>query len=126
MESGSAIPSLKHCQVVHQTRQRVRILAPRLRKEPERAYLYEILLRKHPAIRHVQLTADIGSVSVWANPNKLPKQKLLALLDAVLGNLGNASPFQNTAIPQEADTSPARDYHLAVDGMTCASCALLI
>ncbi len=120
-------PALKHCQVVHQTQRRVRIVAPSLRKEPERAYLYEILLRKHPAVRHIRLTADIGSVAVWFNPQTLPKPKLFALLDAVLGNIGTASPFQKAQAIEDADPNqPERDFNLAVDGMTCASCALLI
>ncbi len=125
METGTTLPSLKNCQVVHQTRHRVRIIAPSLRKATERSYLYEILLRKHPAIRHVELSVEIGSVAVWFNPGLLPKAKLFAVLDAVLGNLGNASPFQKPANEQNTD-QPERDYNLAVEGMTCASCALLI
>jgi Cu+-exporting ATPase len=123
MESGT-LP-LKHCEIVHQTQRRVRLLAPSLRKEPERAYLYEILLRKHPAIRHIRLVSDIGSVAVWFNPDALPRPKLFALLDAVLGNLGTASPFQKKAEAIDGD-QPERDFNLAVEGMTCASCALLI
>jgi Cu+-exporting ATPase len=120
----TALP-LKNCQVVHQTQRRVRIIAPSLRKEPERAYLYEILLRKHPAIRLVELSPALGSVAVWFNPQQLPKSKLFALLDAVLGNIGTATLFQKS---QRIDDSnqPERDFNLAVDGMTCASCALLI
>lgn len=125
METGPAQLALSHCHVVHQTRQRVRIIAPSLRKESERSYLYEILLRKHPAIRHVSLTSELGSVVVWFDPLKLPKLKLFALLDAVLGNLGNASPFQKTSHVIESD-QPAHDFNLAVEGMSCASCALLI
>ncbi len=116
---------LKHCQVIHQTQRRVRIVAPSLRKEPERAYLYEILLRKHPAVRHIRLTADIGSVAVWFDPKALPAPRLFTLLDAVLGNLGTASPFHKTQAIEDSN-QPERDFNLAVDGMTCASCALLI
>ncbi|PZN71461.1 MAG: ATPase P, partial [Candidatus Methylumidiphilus alinenensis] len=96
-----------------------------MRKADERAYLYEILLRKHPAIRHVKLTAELGSVAVWFDPRSLPKPKLFALLDAVLGNLGDATPFQKVAVEDES-VHPERDFNLAVEGMTCASCALLI
>ena len=125
MDTGTTNIPLRHCQLAHQTPHRVRIIAPSLRKANERAYLYEILLRKHPSIRHVSLTAELGSVVVWFDPQTLPKPKLLALLDAVLGNLGNASPFRKPAIALAAD-QPTRDFNLAVDGMTCASCALLI
>jgi Cu+-exporting ATPase len=121
----STLP-LQHCQLVHQTQRRVRIVAPSLRNQPERAYLYEILLRKHPAIRHIELTAPLGSVAVWFDPKTLPKPKLFALLDAVLGNIGTASPFQKSAVIETDDSQPERDFNLAVDGMTCASCAMLI
>ncbi|MFM8331029.1 MAG: heavy metal translocating P-type ATPase, partial [Candidatus Methylumidiphilus sp.] len=127
MPPTASVPELKHCQLAHQTRRRVRIVAPSLRKQAERAYLYEILLRKHPAIRHIQLTAELGSVAVWFDPAALPLPKLLALLDAVLGNLGTAAPFQKANASAEEDSSqPERDFNLALDGMTCASCALLI
>jgi len=124
---ASATLPLQHCQLIHQTRRRVRILAPGLRKQPERAYLYEILLRKHPAVRHIRLVADLGSVAVWFDPNILPKPKLFALLDAVLGNIGTAAPFQKVqAVDDLAADQPERDFNLAVEGMSCASCALLI
>ena len=125
MATDPARSALKHCHIAHQTKRRVRIVAPSLRKNTERSYLYEILLRKHPAIRHVELTAELGSVAVWFDPLSLSKAKLFALLDAVLGNLGDASPFQKPSVDPSSD-QPERDYNLAVDGMTCASCALLI
>ena len=123
---AQATLTLQHCQLVHETRRRVRILAPGLRKQPERAYLYEILLRKHPAIRHIRLAAEIGSVAVWFDPKTLPKPKLFALLDALLGNLGSAAPFQKAGAGEDGGGQPARDFNLAVEGMSCASCALLI
>lgn len=118
------LPTLKHCQLVHQTRRRVRILAPSLKKQTERAYLYDILLRKHPAILQVDLSVDIGSVAVWFNPKSLPTPKLLVVLDTVLGNLGTAriAKADNAA----ACDLPQREFNVAVEGMTCASCALLI
>ena len=76
METGPNQAPLLHCHIAHQTQRRVRIVAPSLRKSPERAYLYEILLRKHPAIRHVQLTSELGSVAVWFDPHTLPKGRL--------------------------------------------------
>jgi len=123
METGS--PKLKHCQLVHQTRHRVRIVAPLLRQDHERAFLYEILLRKHPAILQIRLTAELGSVAVWFDPKSLPPAKLFVLLDAVLGNLGNAPAFHKAQAVEPSD-QPLREFNLAVEGMTCASCAMLI
>jgi Cu+-exporting ATPase len=64
-------------------------------------------------------------VAVWFDPAALPKPRLFALLDAVLGNLGTVSPFAK-ARGAEDNGLPERDFNLAVEGMTCASCALLI
>lgn len=117
---------LQHCQLVHQTRRRVRIEAPTLRKQLERCYVYEILLRKHPAIQHVRMVPALGCAVVHFDPARLDKPKLLKLLDTILGNLGTAclpSATDNAAL---AGDEPEHEFNLALDGMTCASCGLLI
>ncbi|QSA97647.1 cation-translocating P-type ATPase [Methylococcus sp. EFPC2] len=116
----------RHCRVVHQTARRLRIVAPTLRKDAERSYIYEILLRKHPAIRQVRAVPELGSVAVYFDVGKTPRETVLRLLDTVLGNLGRqvaSSPQVAAALDEHA---PVRDYQLAIEGMTCASCALLI
>ncbi len=69
----------------------------------------------------------IGSVTVHFDPATLPEERLLATLDAVIGNIAAAPP------PKPADTTgtavpdgPLQECNVAVEGMTCASCALLI
>lgn len=121
----SEIP-LKHCRVVHAIRRRVRVLAPSLRKDRERAYILEILLRKRAGIKKVRAVADIASVSVRFDPRQLDRRSLLIYLDAVIGNLGQG--HANASLSQvEIDPKlPERELNLAVEGMTCASCALLI
>ncbi len=84
MDSWSK-PELRHIQVAHQLKSRVRFIAPALRKDQERGYILEILLRKHAAIKVVRAVPDIASVVVRFDPHLLPRRSLLRLLDSVLG-----------------------------------------
>ncbi|WP_153144539.1 cation-translocating P-type ATPase [Dechloromonas sp. H13] len=115
---------MKHCRVVHRLSRRIRVIAPALVRDAERCYILEILLRKHPAVQDVALVPDIGSLAIRFDPAALPEQRLLATLDAVLGNL-IAAPKAPTAPVAPVD-GPVSECSLAVEGMTCASCALLI
>lgn len=115
---------MKHFRVAHRLSRRLRILAPALVQAEERCYILEILLRKHPAIRDVAIVPQIGSLTVRYDPASLPEERLLATLDAILGNLLAAPPPQPvTLAPVDG---PVSECSLAVEGMTCASCALLI
>ncbi|MDP3414639.1 cation-translocating P-type ATPase, partial [Falsiroseomonas sp.] len=55
---------------------------------------------------------------------RLPEAKLLAILDAVIGNISAAPAAPPPAVP--LPDAPLRECAVAVEGMTCASCALLI
>ena len=124
--------SLTNCKVVHELKSRVRMISPVLYKDRERAYVLEILLKKREGILDVRTVPDIASIAVRFNPQKLPKDNLVKTLDAVLGNLG----LKNTteAINNSADSGhdnenrnlPVQEFNLAIEGMTCTSCALLI
>ena len=115
---------MKHFRVVHRLSRRIRVIAPSLVRDAERCYILEILLRKHPAVQDVALVPDIGSLTIRFDPDVLPEQRLLATLDAVLGNL-IAAPKAPPAPVAPVD-GPVSECSLAVEGMTCASCALLI
>lgn len=120
---------MKHATVVHRLPHRLRLIAPALVKDAEKSYLLEILLRKHAAIKSVRVIAPIGSVTLHYDPEQLPEARLLALADAVIGNLA-AAP-RRTAQPNAVPTGltlagPMQECHAAVEGMTCASCAALI
>jgi Cu+-exporting ATPase len=112
--------------LVHRLRRRVRLLVPGLRGDEERMALLEILLRKHPQIKRVRRVVGIGSVAIHFDRCQLPINNLLQLLDAVIGNLLISQP----ATPAEQPEAPAdrelAHCSLAVEGMTCASCAALI
>ncbi|MBS1214035.1 MAG: copper-translocating P-type ATPase, partial [Proteobacteria bacterium] len=106
-------PSLKNCELAHQTRRRLRIVAP--------------LLRKHAAIRQVRVVPALGSAVVHFDPRLLPKAKALRLLDTLIGNLGTttalAARVDETAV---ASDEPEREFNFALEGMTCTSCGLLV
>ncbi|MHB1427635.1 MAG: heavy metal translocating P-type ATPase [Rhodocyclaceae bacterium] len=120
---------MKHYRIVHRLPWRIRIIAPPLIRQAERCYLLEILLRKHAAIRAVRAVQDIGSVTIQYDAAQLPEARLVALIDAVIGNLARAarksavSPAP-TFVPDP--NQPAQECLAAVEGMTCASCAALI
>ena len=115
---------MKHFRVIHRLRRRLRIIAPPLVKEMERCYMLEILLRKHPAVAEVRVVPEIGSLTVVYDPASLPEARLQTMLDTILGN--RASAPRGTAQEMPRVEGPVRECSLAIEGMTCASCALLI
>lgn len=123
METETPIP--KNFELHHQLRNRVRIVSSVLAGDPERGYILEILLKKRPEIKRVRSVIAIGSVAIEFDSARLPKKNLLIMLDAVLGNIAQ----KRTDIKQDKRKildGPLHDIDLAVQGMSCASCALLI
>ncbi|MEI6541996.1 MAG: heavy metal translocating P-type ATPase [Methylococcales bacterium] len=106
--------------------------SPVLLKDPERACVLEILLQKRDGIVKVRTVPDIASLVIYFDPDKLSKEKLFTLVDALLANLGKRkSPVTlNDAtqlIALDANECLAeQEFNLNVDGMSCVSCALLI
>ena len=123
MDTQTAAP--KNFQLVHQLKRRIRIVSPILKNDQERSYILEILLKKRPEIKKIRSVYALGSVVIEFDPSSLPKKNLLILLDAVLGNIARKQADQHQQQQQVFD-GPAQDVDLAVEGMTCASCALLI
>ncbi|MFZ2311597.1 MAG: heavy metal translocating P-type ATPase [Methylobacter sp.] len=115
----------KNFQLVHQLTRRIRIMSPILKNDQERGYIFEILLKKRPEIKKIRSVYTLGSVVIEFDPVKLPKKNLLILLDAVLGNIARKQADQHTQQKKVFD-GPIQEVDLAVEGMTCASCALLI
>ncbi len=120
----TADPEFKNFYVAHQLKSRVRIISPILKNDIERGYIFEILLKKRPEIKKVRSVFAIGSVVIEFDPAKLPKENLLILVDAILGNLAKKST-QSLNKRKQFD-GPVKEVDLAVEGMSCASCALLI
>jgi Cu+-exporting ATPase len=115
----------KHFEVAHRLNRRLRLVAPALVRQTERGYLLEILLRKHAAVKDVRVVPDIGSVTLHYDPAQLAEERLLAVADAVIGNLAEAPPPRPPEAAPIGD-GPQVECSVAVEGMTCASCALLI
>ena len=112
--------------LVHQLKRRIRIVTPILKNDPERSYIFEILLKKRPEIKKVRTTFALGSVVIEFDPKHLPKVNLLILLDAVLGNIGKSGKGPALYGKKMEFSGPVQEIDLAVEGMTCASCALLL
>ncbi|MDC9728825.1 MAG: heavy metal translocating P-type ATPase [Methyloprofundus sp.] len=116
----------KNFTLYHKIKNRIRICVPILKKDPERTYIFEIILKKRPEIKSMKSVPEIGSVTIYFDQEKLPTENLLTLLDMVLGNIGKKkiSVPKNDA-PYDTDC-PVQDISLAIEGMSCASCALLL
>ncbi len=124
--SMDTIPSApKNFRLVHELKRRVRIVSPILKNDPERGYVFEILLKKRPEIKKVRSVFGIGSVVIEFDADRLPKKNLVILLDAVLGNIARKKSEPVRTEKQVLD-GPIQEIDLAVEGMSCASCALLI
>lgn len=121
-----ASPMLRHVTVIRLLRRRVRLRGANLRQNLERCLVLEILLTKHHGVCAGRVSPTTGSIRVDFDPRRIALPRLLALIDAVVGNLGHQ---QGAAVPVRwpPPISMARQTHqFAVEGMTCASCALLI
>jgi Cu+-exporting ATPase len=107
----------------------VRVVAPGLAGSSETSYILEILLRKRPGVRAVKSVPAIGSLAVHFDPAVLPASQLLRAIDLLIGSLlARPIPKAAAAPPAAAppDAAPLQECTVAVEGMTCASCALLI
>ena len=118
----------KHFTLAHHTKRRIRIIAPNLRKDQERAYVLEILLCKRQGIDAVKIVPEIASVTVHFDPEYLPVVNLLQLVEAVIANIGQKPRHAINAIKHKnAHPSESfQDFVIGVGGMSCASCALFL
>ena len=121
----SEILNYKNFSLVHQLERRVRIVSPILKKDIERCYILEILLKKRSDIKRVRTVFALGSVAIDFDSAHFPKKNLLILLDAVLGNIAQKERNEAEKKKKLFDQG-VQDVDLAVVGMSCASCALLI
>jgi Cu+-exporting ATPase len=121
----SEIITYQHFRLAHQLKRRVRIISPVLKNDRERCYILEILLRKRPEIKKLRSVFTIGSIVIEFDPASLPKKNLLILLDTVLGNISQRKKVGKKQKKKEFSEN-IQEVDLAVQGMSCASCALLI
>jgi len=119
------VASYNNFSLIHQLKRRIRIVSPVLKKDIERCYILEILLKKRSEIKRIRTIFSLGSVVIDFDPSHLPKKNLLILLDAVLGNIAQKEQSEYKKKQKQFDGA-IQEVDLAVAGMTCASCALLI
>ncbi|GAB4262690.1 MAG: heavy metal translocating P-type ATPase [Methylomicrobium sp.] len=118
----------KHFIVAHRLSKRLRIVAPSIKKDRERAYILQILLLKREGVISVNVTPAIGSVTISFDPECLPSENLLLMLDAVIANIGlRPREVLSTLRKKKKQLEhAAQDYVIGVGGMSCASCALYL
>jgi hypothetical protein len=102
---GACRAAMKNFRVVHRLSRRIRLLAPALVKQPERCYILEILLRKHGAVKDVRSVPQIGSVTLHYDPAQASAERLLAVVDAVIGNIAAAAQLRPQANRRIASAS---------------------
>jgi len=115
----------RNLRVVHRLRRRVRVVAPPLARDDERCCIVEILLRKRSGIRDVRAVPALGSLAIHYDPRQLPEARLLTSVDDLIGRLAGCPPTRPSTARAAAD-APLQESSLAIAGMSCASCALLI
>lgn len=114
--------------IAHQLKRRLRIIVPALRKDHERAHILAILLYKRDGIEQVRAVPDIASVTIEFEPERLPADNLLRLLDSVLPNIGQKPRAGLRALQRKHKhpDQPLRDFVFGIGGMSCTSCALYL
>ena len=112
--------------IEHRLNRRLRISIPPLKKDPARLYALEILLRKRPAIRSVRTIPDIGGMVIQYSPQELSETDLLRALSGIIPNLKSSASEKPSQQGELIRTDKRKEIQFAIEGISCASCALLI
>jgi P-type Cu+ transporter len=123
---STEVPSASNLQVEHRLKRRLRVTIPSLAKHPERLYALEILLRKRPAIRSIRAIPRIGGMVIHYEPTELSENALLKALTGIIPNLGSVPKSEQDSGADLVRTETRKEIQFAVEGISCASCALLI
>jgi Cu+-exporting ATPase len=118
----------KHFTIAHQNQGRLRIVAPSLYGDKERATILRIILLKTDSIEDVNIVSEINSVTIHFDPEKFPEKKLLNLLEIVLDNFSQ-KPYEGKKTIVESVVhryEPKQDFVFSISGMSCASCAMFL
>ena len=119
------LTDFKHFRVVEEWEKRVEIITPVLKDDDERAYVFQILLKKRPEIRQIQVVVETGFIIIDFDPDGLTKKNLFIAMDAVLGNI-EQKPRKKRAPRKKHLTGHLQEISLLVEGMSCPACAALI
>ena len=120
--------SFNYFSIAHRLKSRLRIIVPGLCKDQERSHILVILLLKREGIERVKIVPAIGSVKIEFNPQLLPADNLLILLDSVIHNLGKKPLAVIHALKHKSRhaNKTLKDVVFGIAGMSCASCALFL
>ena len=111
--------------LAHALERRIRLVIPALKGDQERFYLLEILLRKRPAIREIRSESRIGSLTIHFDPVTITRSDLLAAVTQIASVLAR-SERKLKPVAASVPKGPVQRSSVAIEGMTCASCAALI
>ena len=111
--------------LAHALERRIRVVIPALKGDQERFYLLEILLRKRPAIREIRSESRIGSLTIHFDPAAITRNDLLAAVTQIASVLAR-SERRLKPVAANVPEGPVQRSSVAIEGMTCASCAALI
>ncbi|MGB4228904.1 MAG: heavy metal translocating P-type ATPase [Candidatus Dechloromonas phosphoritropha] len=111
--------------LAHALERRIRLVIPALKGDQERFYLLEILLRKRPAIREIRSESRIGSLTIHFDPVTITRSDLLAAVTQIASVLAR-SERKLKPVAASVSEGPVQRSSVAIEGMTCASCAALI
>lgn len=113
--------------IAHQLNRQLQINIPSLHGDRERANILKILLLKRKAVEKVEIVPEINLVTISFDPEQLPKQNLLNLLDCVLANFPQKPPETIKRIDKLVQhTVKKQEIVFRIKGMSCTSCALFL
>ncbi len=116
----------QHFEVKQSWDRRIRIFSNILKGTMEQAYFFEVLLKKRSEIKDVSINLNLGEAIVDFNADQIDKQRLLMVIDTILGNLKQKKAGAQKASDQAGEQNDIQEIRLLVDGMSCQACAALI
>ncbi|NOR68926.1 MAG: hypothetical protein GQ532_04405 [Methylomarinum sp.] len=113
--------------IAHQLNRQLQVIIPSLHGDKERATILKILLLKRQAVESVEIAPEINLVTICFDPEQLPKQNLLNLLDCVLANFPQKPPeIVKRIVKSVQREAKKQEVVFRIKGMSCTSCALFL
>ena len=114
--------------ITDQSRQQIKMIVPSLFNDNERALVLKTILLMRDAIEEVSVEIKRNVVVINYNPEQLPRQNLLNLLEGVLKNFSQKPKIDidKTKSNRYQFVKTAQTVVLKIEGMSCNSCALFL
>ncbi|MBF0320776.1 MAG: copper-translocating P-type ATPase [Nitrospirae bacterium] len=110
--------------VVHRLKRRIRVALPAVKNDREKAYILSIVLSKLPGVKSVETSHISGNAIIFFNPNDITYGRLMDLLGGICSKMPQKGLTRTS--PKQLPAAMLQERTVAVSGMTCVSCALLI